>query len=43
MSQPDRVVEIDGLQLTVDALDSLGLGGPQRFEPEVLAALQRWV
>ena len=39
----DRVISIDGLRLAIDAQDSLGLTGPQAFEPEVLAALRRWV
>jgi FkbM family methyltransferase len=45
MNQPQsgaRVVEVDGFQLAIDGHDSLGLGQHGRFEPDVLAALQRW-
>jgi FkbM family methyltransferase len=40
---PPRTVAIDGLQFEIDALDSLGLGGGADFEPEIRAALERWV
>ena len=47
MSQPPaasemRIIEFDGLRLAIDALDSLGLGHGQAFEPEIAAALLRW-
>jgi FkbM family methyltransferase len=37
-----REIRIDGLQLAIDALDSLGLGSGRDFEPEIRTALQRW-
>ena len=37
-----RVVNVDDFSLAIDALDSLGLGQGRAFEPEILAALQRW-
>lgn len=37
-----RWITRDGLRLAVDAQDSLGLAGPQAFEPDVAAALRRW-
>lgn len=37
------VIEREGFKLRIDAMDSLGLGSGAPFEPETLAALQRWV
>ena len=42
-SAPNRSLTVDGFTLTIDAIDSLGLGVGAAFEPEVLAALRRWV
>lgn len=38
-----RRVWVDGLQIEIDALDSLGLGQGLDFEPEIKAAVQRLV
>ena len=39
----ERIVIVDEFRLAIDAMDSLGLGQGQAFEPDILAALQRWV
>lgn len=38
----ERWIEIDGFQLAIDPLDSLGLGRHGCFEEDVLSALLRW-
>ena len=42
-SSAHHVVNVDDFILAIDAMDSLGLGQGRAFEPEILAALQRWV
>ena len=42
-SSARRVINVDDFSLAIDAMDSLGLGQGRAFEPEILAALQRWV
>ena len=39
----ERIVIVDDFKFAIDAMDSLGLGQGQAFEPEILAALRHWV